>query len=141
MSEMKPESEINSKIIDAAAFQIMKESYISSSSSVSTPIHDETLISKSEDSNGNIGGMSILFRDSNEKSFTIYFSTLKNYIESIRDNDRAINSQEEDLEKDEPVFVIPAESLNKTLVLEFLHKINSKLLDYYIVQQTDEVEA
>jgi len=140
MSEMKPESEINSKIIDAAAFQIIKESGISSSS-VSTPIRDETLISKSEDSNGNIGGMSILFRDSNEKSFTIYFSTLKNYIESIRDNDRAINSQEEDLEKDEPVFVIPAESLNKTLVLEFLHKINSKLLDYYIVQQTDEVEA
>ena len=140
MSEMKPESEINSKIIDAAAFQIMKESGISSSS-VSAPIRDETLISKTEDSDGNIGAMSILFRDSNEKSFTIYFSTLKNYIESIRDNDRAINSQEEDLEKDEPVFVIPAESLNKTLVLEFLHKINSKLLDYYIVQQTDDVDA
>ncbi len=140
MSEMKPESEINSKIIDAAAFQIMKESGISSSS-VSAPIRDETLISKTEDSDGNIGAMSILFCDSNEKSFTIYFSTLKNYIESIRDNDRAINSQEEDLEKDEPVFVIPAESLNKTLVLEFLHKINSKLLDYYIVQQTDDVDA
>jgi len=140
MSEISPESEINTKIIDAAAFEIMKESNISSSS-VSTPIHDETLISKSEDSNGNIGAMSILFRDSNEKSFTIYFSTLKNYIESIRDNDRAINSQEEDSDKNEPVFVIPAETLNKKLVLEFLHKINSKLLDYYIVQQTDEVEA
>jgi len=140
MSEMKPESEINSKIIDAAAFEIMKESGISSSS-VSAPIHDETLISKSEDSSGNIGGMSILFRDSNENSYTIYFSTLKNYIESIRDNDRAINSQEEESEKNEPVFVIPAETLNKALVLEFLHKINSKLLDYYIVQQTDEVEA
>jgi hypothetical protein len=85
--------------------------------------------------------MSILFRDSNENSYTIYFSTLKNYIESIRDNDRAINSQEEESEKNEPVFVIPAETLNKALVLEFLHKINSKLLDYYIVQQTDEVEA
>ena len=140
MNEMNQEPEINSRNIDAAAYEIMREPE-SASSSVSMPIKDETLISKSEDSSGNIGAISIFFRDSNERSYTIYFSTMKNYIESIRDNDRALDTQEDDSEKDEPVFVIPAETLNKSLVLEFLHKINTKLLDYYIVQQTDEIDA
>ena len=140
MNELNSNSDINSKIIDAAAFEIIRESD-NISSSVSIPIKDETIISKSEDGKGNIGAMSIFFRDSNEKSYTIYFSTLKNYIESIRDNDRAMDSKQDDSEKDEPVFVIPAETLNKPLVLEFLHKINTRLLDYYIVQQTDDVDA
>ena len=111
---------------------------------ISLPIINESVISETRDSEGSVEGMSLLLKDSKNKFFTLYISTMRNhikYLNEINDNLAIADLDENNNETEEPVLVLPVDELDEERVLKFVNSFNIDYLKLFVVRQTDDVQS
>jgi hypothetical protein len=97
------------------------------------PVHQDRVISKNEGPDGHVSSISVLLRDSLGKLFAMHVATAANYIASSAE---ASNS-ETLVEFPEPVFVVPAMTIDDKLLDNILDGTIPEVLGLYLVAQEE----
>lgn len=97
----------------------------------SPPIQEKEIISKLEGPEGHVSSLSLLLRDANGKLFALHVATEANYLAASTEFDPI----EENPEFPEPVFVVPAETIDDKLLDGIINGTAPEVLGMYLVPQ------
>ena len=99
----------------------------------SPPVQQEKIISKLEGPEGHVSSISLLLSDANGKLFALHVATQANHLAGSAEFD----NNEENPEFPEPVFVVPAMTIDDQLLEDIMHGTKPEVLGMYLVPQDD----
>lgn len=97
----------------------------------SPPVRQEQIISKIEGPEGHVSSISLLLSDAHGKLFALHVATQANYLASSTEFD----DNQENPEFPEPVFVVPAMTIDEPLLEDIMNGTKPEVLGMYLVPQ------
>jgi hypothetical protein len=134
------------RFVDFSLFNISQNNELSDSSEseIALPIVQESVISEIKNNDGIVGGMSVLLEDSEENHFTLYVSTLKNYMKYLKEIDENLviaGDEEESATEEEPVMLLPFNELDREKVFNLIRNLNTDYLKLFAVKQIEDIDS
>ena len=100
----------------------------------SPPVRQEQITSKMEGPEGHVSSISLLLSDAHGKLFALHVATEANYLAASTEFD----DTQENPEFLEPVFVVPAMTIDEQLLEDVLSGTKPEVLGMYLVPQDNE---
>lgn len=97
----------------------------------SPPVRQEHIISHMEGPEGHISSISLLLSDAHGKLFALHVATEANYLAASTE----FEDSEENPEFPEPVFVVPAMTIDEQLLEDIIKGTKPEVLGMYLVPQ------